>query len=80
MFGLCSEHLSVALRSIGFIRFQTQRNDDSRGKYRYHLILFHSLSSAIDYLSTETFEFHVESTVWDTGKRICLQWSAILLQ
>ena len=26
IFGLCSEHLSVVLRGIGFIRFQTRRN------------------------------------------------------
>ena len=26
IFGLCSEHLSVLLRGIGFIRFQTRRN------------------------------------------------------
>ena len=42
--------------------------DDSRGQYRYHPILFHPLSSTIDYLSTETFQFHVESTVWDYWK------------
>ena len=42
--------------------------DDSRGQYRYHPILFRPLSSTIDYLSTETFHFHVESTVWDCGK------------
>ena len=42
--------------------------DDSRGQYRYHPILFRPLSSTIDYLSTETFKFHVESTVWDYWK------------
>ena len=42
--------------------------DDSRGQYRYHPILFPPLSSTIDYLSTETFQFHVESTVWDYWK------------
>ena len=40
----------------------TKRYDvnDSRGQYRYHPILFRPLSSTIDYLSTETFQFHVE--------------------
>ena len=42
--------------------------DDSRGQYRFHPILFRPLSLTIDYLSTETFQFHVESTVWDCGK------------
>ena len=42
--------------------------DDSRGQYRYHPILFRPLSSTIDYLSTETFQFHVEATVWDYWK------------
>ena len=42
--------------------------DDSRGQYRCHPILFRPLSSKIDYLSTETFQFHVESTVWDHWK------------
>ena len=42
--------------------------DDSRGQYHYHPILFRPLSSMIDYLSTETFQFHVESTVWDYWK------------
>ena len=42
--------------------------DDSRGQYRYHPILFRPLSSTIDYLSTETFQFHVELTVWDYWK------------
>ena len=42
--------------------------DDSRGQYRHHPILFLPLSSTIDYLSTETFQFHVESTVWGYWK------------
>ena len=42
--------------------------DDSRGQYRYHAILFRPLSSRIDYLLTEAFQFHVESTVWDYWK------------
>ena len=42
--------------------------DDSRGQYHYHPILFSPLSSTIDYLSTETFQFHVESTVWNYWK------------
>ena len=42
--------------------------DDSQGQYRHHPILFRPLSSTIDYLSTETFQFHVESTVWDYWK------------
>ena len=48
----------------------TKRNyvDDSRDQYRYHPIPFRPLSSTIDYLSTETFQFHVKSTVWDCGK------------
>ena len=37
--------------------------DDSQGQYRYHPTL-----STIDYLSTETFKFQVESTVWDYWK------------
>ena len=31
-------------------------------------MLFRPLSSTIDYLSTETFQFHVELTVWDYWK------------
>ena len=42
--------------------------DDSRGQYRYHPILFRPLSSTIDYLSTEMFQLHVESTVFDYWK------------
>ena len=34
--------------------------DDNRGQYRHHPILFRPLSSTIDYLSTETFQFHVK--------------------
>ena len=47
--------------------------DDSRGQYRYYPILFRPLSSSIDYLSTETFQFHVESTVWDYWKEDLLR-------
>ena len=42
--------------------------DDSRGQYRYHPILFRPLSPTIGYLSTETFQFDVELTVWDYWK------------
>ena len=42
--------------------------DDSRGLYRYHPSHFRPLSSTIDYLSIETFRFHVESTVRDYRK------------
>ena len=42
IFGLCSEHLSVVFRDIGFIRS--------------HPIHFRPLSSTIDYLSIETFQ------------------------
>ena len=42
--------------------------DDSRGQYHHHQILFRPLSSTIDYLSTETFQFHVEWSVWDYWK------------
>ena len=54
--------------------------DDSRGQYRYHPILCRPLSSTIDYLSTETFQFMWSQQCGFTGKRISLQCSAILLQ
>ena len=44
--------------------------DESRGYYRYHPIPFRPLSSTIDYLSIETFQFHVESTVRDYRKEV----------
>ena len=69
IFGLCSENLSVVVRGIGFIGSQTRRNaTTSRSCYRYHPSHFRPLSSTIDYLSIETFQFHVETTVGDYRK------------
>ena len=64
IFGLCSEHLSVVLRGIGFIRFQTRRDATTSTIAEAIIVITRSFfrppSSTIDYLSTETFRFHVE--------------------
>ena len=58
---------------FGFIRFQSRRNTTASTIAEANIVItrsffFPPLSSTIDYLSTETFQFHVESTVWDYWK------------
>ena len=71
-FGLCSEHLSLVLRGIGFIRFQTRRNATTSTIAEANIVITRSFfvrsRQRSTTLSTETFQFHVESTVWDYWK------------
>ena len=68
IFGLCSEHLSVVLRGIGFIRFQTRRNATTSTIAEANIVITRSIFVRCRQRSTETFQFHVESTVCDYWK------------
>ena len=68
IFGLCSEHLSVVLRAIGFIRFQTRRNATTSTIAEANIVITRSFFVRSRQRSTETFQFHVELTVWDYWK------------
>ena len=87
IFGLCSEHLSVVLRGIGFIRFQTRRNATTSAKAKANIVITRSFFVRSRQRSS-TYRLKRSSSMWSqqcgiTGKRICLQSSAssaILLQ
>ena len=84
IFGLCSEHLSVVLRGIGFIRFQTRRNATTSTIAEANIVITRSYFVRSRQRST-TYRLKRSSSMWSeqcgiTGKRICLQCSAILFQ
>ena len=84
IFGLCSEHLSVVLRSIGFIRFQTRRNATTSTIAEANIVITRSFFVRSRQRST-TYRLKRSGSMWSeqcgiTGKRICLQCSAILFQ
>ena len=74
--GLCSENLSVVVRGIGFIRSQTRRSATTSTIAEAQPIHFRPLSST-------TYRLKHSRSMWSqqfavTGKRICLQFYAIL--
>ena len=73
IFGFCSEHLSVVLRGIGFIRFQTRRNATTSTITEANIVITRYFFVRSRQRSTETFQFHVESTVWDYWKEDLLR-------
>ena len=84
IFGLCSEHSSVVFRGIGFIRFQTRRNATTSTIAEANMDIPRSIFVRSRQRST-TYRLKRSSSMWNqqcaiTGKRICLQCSAILLQ
>ena len=75
IFGLCSEHLSVVLRGIGFIRFQTRRNATTSTIAEVNIVITRSFFVCSRQRST-TYRLKRSSSMWSeqcgiTGKRIC---------
>jgi len=88
IFGFCSEHLSVVFRGIGFIQSQTQRNSTTSTIAEANIditpsIFVRSRQRLTSYQLKRSGNIalsHVDSTVRDDSKRICLLCSAILHQ
>jgi len=79
IFGLCSEHLSVVLRGIGFIRFQTRRNATTSTIAEANIVTTRSFFVCSGQRST-TYRLKRSSSMWSeqcgiTGKRICTMFS-----
>ena len=80
IFGLCSEHLSVVLRGIGFIRFQSRRNATTSTIAEANIVITRSFFVGSRQQST-TYRLKRSSSVWSqqcriAGKRICSQTNA----
>ena len=70
IFGLCSEHLSVVLRGIGFTRFQTRRNATTSTIAEANIVITRSFFVRSRQRST-TYRLKRSSfmsTVWDYWK------------
>ena len=79
IFGLCSEHLSLVFRGIGFIRFQTRRNATTFTVADANIDITRSIFVRSRRRST-THRLKRSSSMWSqqfAGKRICLQCSTI---
>ena len=73
IFGLCSEHLSVVLRGIGFIRFQTQQNATTSTIAETNIVITRSFFVRSRQRST-TYRVKRSSSMWSqqcgvTGKK-----------
>ena len=72
IFGLCSEHLSVVLRAIGFIRFQTRRDATTSTIAEANIVITRSFFVRSRQRST-TYRLKRSSSMWSeqcgiTGK------------
>ena len=63
IFGLCSEHLSVVLRAIGFIRFQTRRDATTSTIAEANIVITRSFFVRSRQRST-TYRLKRSSSMW----------------
>ena len=73
IFGLCSEHLSVVLRDIGFIRFQTRRNATTSTIAEANIVITRYFFVRSRQRST-TYRLKRSSSMWSQ------QWGTKLLE